>query len=176
MATLTVWKFDAPDGAAQALGTLRELVKQQLIQVEDAALVSWPADAKKPKTKNLGKLTGEGAVWGAFWGLLFGMIFLVPVLGLAIGAGMGALFGSMADVGISDDFIKQVREKVTPGTSALFLLTSNAVQERVAEAMKGYHMELISSNLTAEQEQQLRAAFADTEEADEAQQQQQQQQ
>jgi uncharacterized membrane protein len=104
------------------------------------------------------------------------MIFLVPVLGLAIGAGMGALFGSMADVGISDDFIKQVREKVTPGTSALFLLTSNAVPDRVAEAMKGYHMELISSNLTAEQEQQLREAFADTEEAEEVQQQQQQQQ
>jgi hypothetical protein len=29
----------------------------------------------------------------------------------------------MADVGIDDDFIKQVREKVTEGTSALFALT-----------------------------------------------------
>ena len=155
----------------------RELVKQQLIQVEDAALVSWPEGAKKPKTKNLGKLTGEGAVWGAFWGMLFGLIFFVPVLGLAIGAGLGALFGSMSDVGISDEFIKEVRTKVTVGTSALFLLTSNAVQDRVADAMKDYHMELISSNLTAEQEQKLRDAFAHTEEAaDDTQQQQQQQQ
>jgi uncharacterized membrane protein len=42
------------------------------------------------------------------------------------------------DVGINDSFIKQVREKVTPGTSALFLLTGDAVVDRIAEAVKGF--------------------------------------
>src|SRR5450755_1535835 len=53
-----------------------------------------------------------GALGGAFWGFLFGLIFLVPFLGAAIGAGAGALLGSLWDVGISDAFIKDVREKI----------------------------------------------------------------
>jgi uncharacterized membrane protein len=60
----------------------------------------------------------------AFWGLLFGLIFFVPFLGLAIGAAIGALAGKMSDYGIDDNFIKQTREKVTEGTSALFLMTT----------------------------------------------------
>jgi uncharacterized membrane protein len=66
----------------------------------------------------------------------------------------------MADVGISDSFIKTVRTKVTPGTSALFLLTSEAVVDRVREQFPGHEAELISTNMSAEQEAKLREAFA----------------
>jgi uncharacterized membrane protein len=93
-------------------------------------------------------------------GLLFGLIFFVPILGLAIGAASGALFGSLSDVGISNDFINNVREKVTPGTSALFLLSSDAVQDRVRDEFKGTRAELMSTNLSGDQEAKLREAFA----------------
>jgi len=69
--------------------------------------------------------------------------------------------GSMADVGITEDFIKSVRSKVTEGTSALFLMNSGAVQDKVAEAAKGLKFELIASNLSKEEEEKLRAAFAE---------------
>jgi uncharacterized membrane protein len=92
---------------------------------------------------------------------LFGLIFFVPFLGAAIGAGMGALSGSLADVGIDGDFIRQVREQVTPGTSALFTLTSGATApERVIDELKVYDFEIISTNLPEEQENRLREAFA----------------
>ena len=159
MATLTVWKFNRPDGARNALDKLQDLQKQELISVDDAAIVTWPDAARKPKTEQLHSLAGAGALGGAFWGLLFGLIFFVPLLGLAIGAAAGALGGAMTDVGIDDDFIKEVREKITPGTSALFAMTSGAVQDRVIEEFKGYDAELIQSNLSEEQEQKLRAAF-----------------
>jgi uncharacterized membrane protein len=93
-----------------------------------------------------------GALQGAFWGMLFG---------LAVGAAFGALGGKMADYGISDDFIKKTREKVTEGTSALFLMTSDAVQDKVLEELKGSEFELVASNLTKEQEEQLKTAFAE---------------
>jgi uncharacterized membrane protein len=67
----------------------------------------------------------------------------------------------MSDVGIDDNFINGVKQRVTPGTSALFLLTSDAVIDRVKDTFHGTHAELVASNLTAEQEAQLRAAFAD---------------
>ena len=161
MATLTVWKFEAAEGAQDALNKLTELSKQQLIQIQDAAVVAWPAGAKKPKTKNYGSMTGQGALSGAFWGMLFGLIFFVPFFGLAIGAAMGALAGKFADYGIDDNFIKEVREKVTEGTSALFLLSSNAVEDRIAEAFTGVKMELIKSNLSSEQEAKLKEEFGE---------------
>ena len=159
MATLTAWKFSTPQGADLALEKLGKLQSQQLINVQDAAVVSWEEGRKKPKTRELHDTKKAGALGGGFWGLLFGLIFFVPILGLAVGAGMGALFGSMADVGISDDFIKSVREQVTPGTSALFLLSSDAVFDRVRSEFAGSDAELISTNLTAEQEAKLREAF-----------------
>jgi uncharacterized membrane protein len=161
MATLTVLEFPSAGGADQMLTTLENLQRQQLINIEDAAIVTWPEGAKKPKTRQLNNLKGFGALNGAFWGMLFGLLFFVPILGMAIGAGLGALTASMADVGIDDNFIAQVRQKVTPGTSALFLLTSGAVIDRVKEAVKGIPMELVSTNLPADQEARLRAAFQD---------------
>lgn len=160
--TLTVWKFKTPEGAEGALGVLEGLQREQLIQIHDAAVVSWPVDKKKPKTKELNNLTGAGALGGAFWGLLFGLIFFVPLLGLAIGAAMGGLAGSLTDVGIDDNFIKRVREEVTPGTSALFLMTSDAVMDRVLDRFEGHDRpELIETNLSADDEAALRKAFSE---------------
>jgi uncharacterized membrane protein len=157
MATLSVLKFDTSDGAKQMEQTLLAAQKQQLITIQDAAIVTWPQGKKGPKTEQLHSLVGQGATMGAFWGMLFGLIFFVPFFGLAVGAAMGALSGKFADYGIDDNFIKQTREKVTEGTSALFLLTSGAVMDKLAEVVKGQKFEIISTNLTKEQEDALRA-------------------
>ena len=161
MATLTVWRFPDADGAQGALATLSQLQSQRLITVHDGAVVTWPADAKKPKTRQLQDLKGRGALGGAFWGMLFGMLFLIPLIGLAVGAAAGALGGSLAHAGISDEFIADVKAKITPGTSALFLLSSDAVIDKVVPAVEGLHAELIQTNLSDQQEQALRDAFAE---------------
>ena len=161
LATLSVLKFNDPSGADRVLLALQGMQERQLITLQDAAVVSWPADRKKPQTRQLSSMGAAGALGGAFWGFLFGLIFFIPLLGMAMGAAMGALSGSLADVGIDDDFIKTVREKVTPGTSALFALTSGATEDRVIEELKQFDFEIISTNLPAEQEQRLREAFGE---------------
>jgi uncharacterized membrane protein len=161
MATLTVWKFQTTDGADGAVDRLKSLEKQELIQVHDAATISWEEGAKRPTTRQLHNLVGSGAMGGMFWGMLFGLIFFVPLLGAAIGAGIGALAGSMTDVGISDDFINSVKQRVTPGTSALFVLSSDAVIDRIKDVFQDSHAELIASNLSAEQEAKLREVFTE---------------
>ena len=160
MASLTVLKFDTPEGAGQMLEKVKGLQKQQLIKLQDAATVTWPEGKKSPKTKQAVNLVGLGALDGAFWGMLFGLIFFVPFFGMAVGAAFGALGGKMGDYGIDDDFIKKVREQVTEGTSALFLLTSDAVMDKVTDELKGEQFELIASNLSKEQEEELMAAFS----------------
>jgi len=143
------------------LTLVQDMVKSQLVTLLDAAIVTWPQGKKKPKTKQLDDLTGTSALGGAFWGMLFGLIFFIPFLGMAVGAAMGALIGKFSDYGIDDSFIKEVGKKVTVGTSALFLMTSGAVNDKVSNAVKekGWKFEIISTNLSKEQEDQLRKDF-----------------
>ncbi|WP_042422518.1 DUF1269 domain-containing protein [Streptacidiphilus anmyonensis] len=163
MATLTVWRFPTATGADEALATLKQLQGQELIKVQDGAVISWPGGASKPRTRHLSDMTGAGALGGAFWGFLFGLIFFIPLIGMAIGAAGGALGGHLAHFGIDESFIKDVKEKVTPGTSALFVLSSDAVLDRVRPAFEGIHAELIQTNLSADEEARLREAFTEGE-------------
>jgi len=161
MATLSAWRFDSADGAADATDKLEHLIEAGQIEVHDAAIVVWPSGKKKPKTHHLNHLAARGSLSGGFWGLLFGLVFFVPLIGVAIGAALGAMSGALVDTGVGEDFIDAVREKVTPGTSALFVLSDNAVVDKVSEAFKELHPHLVSTNLSVEQEAKLRAAFED---------------
>jgi uncharacterized membrane protein len=159
MASLTLWKFDDPDDAHLALKRVRAASKQGLVDLQDAAIVTWPEGKKRPQTKQLHGTTGAGAVGGAFWGMLFGLIFFVPVLGAAVGAAAGAVAGRLTDLGIDDDFIASARERLVPGTSALFLLVDNVVIDKVKDVFDGMNVELVQTNMSSEQEQELRDVF-----------------
>ena len=159
VSSLVVLAFDDEQGAEQMRDRMYDFQKRELITLEDAAVVVRQKDGKA-KVKQAHSLVGAGALGGAFWGLLIGLIFFMPWLGLAIGAVTGALSGKMADIGIDDDFIKQVSETVEPGTSALFLLARDANLERIKEELKDVDFKVIETNLTPEQEQQLRDTFA----------------
>jgi uncharacterized membrane protein len=163
VATLSAWKFDDAEGAGRAEELLITLQKQQLIYLHDAATVAWETGRTKPTTRQAIGTGRLGALTGSFWGMLFGFIFFAPLLGAAIGAALGAVGGALVDVGIDDDFIEAVRLKVVPGTSALFVLTSDAIQDKVVEAFQsaGLHPEIISTNLSQDEESRLQMAFAE---------------
>jgi len=160
MASLVVLKFETADGAQRGLTLAEKLQKQQLTEILDAATVTWPQGHRKPKTRHFGDMTRAGALDGAFWGMLFGILFFVPILGMAVGAAFGAMAGHFAHYGISTEFINQVREKITEGKSALFLLVGQTTTDRVAAAFKALPpFEIISTNLSKEQEQKLKDEF-----------------
>ena len=159
MANLTAWKFASPDGASQAVRTLKVLQDEGLIVIDSAAIVEWPQGNKKPKTRQVDDMTGPEAVSGAFWGFLFGILFFVPLFGAAVGAGIGALHGSLGHVGIDGKFIDQVKGAVTEGTSALFLMSSSGVADRISQRFIGMKPELIATTLGPDQEARLREVF-----------------
>ena len=162
MAMLTVWRFDTADAAEQASLVLRELARDGVVVIQDAATVDWQKGSSRPATHQLTSATAAGALGSGFWGLLFGLIVFVPLLGAAIGAPSGAMAGALADVGIDDTFINQVRDGVTPGTSALFVLTADTAVDHVRHALaEQLRAELISTTVSAEQEAALRDVFAD---------------
>src|SRR6185436_8385580 len=96
------------------------------------------------------------------WGGLIGLIFLAPLFGMAIGAASGAVMGKVTDVGVNDDFMKELGAKTPPGGAALIMLGRAEAPERVLERVKQYGGEVIQTSLDTEQEERLRAALGES--------------
>ena len=159
MATLTAVRFDTVGGADNALAVISMLQEQQLITILDAALVSWPKGKNRPSTRQVVSPTGTQLLDGTFWGMLFGLIFFVPVLDAGRREEMDRLTSALSDVGIDENFIYQVRSKLTEGTSALFILSRDAVMDKINDAAKGKKSDLIAINLRRDEEMKLRNLF-----------------
>jgi len=137
---------------------LAEMQKDMIVQLQDAAEVVRDADGK-PHVKHGHDLVGAGAMGGAFWGMLFGLLFFVPFLGLAIGAAWGALFGKLGKTGIDQKVLQEMGDAVPPGKAGWFLLIGQMTEDKFLAAVQGTGAKLVRSNLTEEQEQQLKHAF-----------------
>jgi uncharacterized membrane protein len=159
--TLSVWRFDGPDAAGQALPGLERLLAAGEAGIDDAALVSWRPGRRKPATTVLGGVTGPGRLWGGFWGVLLALVFITPLAGPLFGAAAGAVAGSLSDFGVSDDFVARVRQDVVPGTSALFVVSSRASARRLAVELRDVATVTATSRLSPDQEQHLRDALGD---------------
>jgi uncharacterized membrane protein len=161
MSTLIAIAYPDRDTAEQVRRELIEATKEHLVKLEDAVVVEHEADGKIKLHQAMGTASA-GAAGGALWGGLIGLIFLAPLLGMAVGAATGALGGKIADVGVNDDFMKNLGEKLQPGAAALIVLGSTDARDKVIERVKSYGGEILQSSLSTEQEQQLRAALGET--------------
>src|SRR4029079_6222940 len=136
MSTLVVIGYNEPHKAEGVRLTLIKLQKDYLIDMEDAVAAVKNADGKI-KLNQAVNLTAAGALSGGFWGSLIGLIFLNPLLGLAVGAASGAVSGALADIGIDDNFMKDLASTLKPGSSALFVLVRKATPDKVLEELAG---------------------------------------
>jgi uncharacterized membrane protein len=159
MARFTVWKFDNPEGADKAALILKGAASEGFVKVYDHAVVEWPADQKSPKTKGANNDAAQSAGLGALFGLVIGSLFFLPFLGAAAGAAVGGISRALSDVGIKSEDLDKIKEQITPGTSALFVITEQGDTDRLGERFHGVKAELISSNLTDDEEKILLETF-----------------
>ena len=159
MTAFTVWKFEGPEDAAHAASVLKGCERDGLVKILDHAVVSWPEGASQPTTKQGHEENWRGPGWGAFWGVLLGALFFVPVIGGVAGAAIGAISKVTQDAGITKDQLEKIRTEVTPGSSALFLVTEHGDLDRVGERFHGLHSKLIATNLTDAERQVLLETF-----------------
>jgi len=158
MSTLVVIGYNDLYTAEEVRLKLRKLQSEYLIDLEDA-VVAVKDTASKVKLHQAINLTTAGAVSGGFWGSLIGLIFLNPLLGLAVGAGAGAVSGALSDVGINDEFMKDLAATMTPGSSALFVLVRKATPDKVLEEIKGTGGKILKTSLSHDDEAKLQAAL-----------------
>ena len=154
MSKLVVIGFEDESTAFAMRAELIKMQKEYLLTMEDAVVVTKD-EKDKVKLHQAVNMTAAGAVGGSFWGMLIGMLFLNPLLGAAVGAGAGAISGKLRDIGISNDFMKELGETLTPGTSALFVLVHDATPDKVMEGLKGFKGKVIQTSLAKDEEEEL---------------------
>ncbi len=159
MSSLVVVSYPNEYQAEEVRLRLLKMQKEYLVDLEDAAIAVRKENGKV-KLRQLYSLTGATAVSGGFWGLLVGLIFLNPLLGAAVGAGAGAISGALADVGVNDNFMKQLAAQLKPGGSMLFVLFRSISLDKALAELEGTGGTIIQTSLSHEDEDRLRMALA----------------
>lgn len=161
MSDLLVIAFDDEASGFELRTELVKMQKEYLIELEDAVVVTRPT-AEDIKLHQAMNLTAAGALGGGFWGTLVGLLFLNPLVGAAVGAASGALAGKLSDIGINDDFMRELGHSIPPGGSAVFILVRKMTADKVLARLEGFHLKgrVLQSSLPDAQEEKLREAFA----------------
>lgn len=158
MSTLVVVAYPNEFQAEEVRLRLLKMQQEYLVDLEDAVIAVRKQDGRI-KLLQLHNLTGAGAVSGGFWGLLIGLLFMNPLLGAAVGAGAGAISGALADVGINDQFMKELGNNLKPGGSMLFILFRSITMDKALQELAGTGGTIIQTSLSHEDEQRLRNAM-----------------
>ena len=161
MSTLVAIAYPDADTAERVRAELVQMTKEHLLQLDDAVVVEHRPDGKI-KLHQAISTTGAGAAGGALWGGLIGLLFLAPLFGMAIGAASGAVMGKVTDVGVNDNFMKELGAKMPAGGAALIMLGRAEAPERVLERVRPFGGEVIQTSLDTEQEERLRAALGES--------------
>jgi uncharacterized membrane protein len=167
MATLVVIDYENELKAEEVRLALLKMQKEYLIDLEDAVVVVREAQGKV-KLRQLYNLTRAGAATGGFWGALIGLLFLNPLFGFVVGAAAGAISGALRDIGIDDNFMKELGKTLKPGTAALCVLIRQMTPDKVVEEIRKFGGTLIKTNLCNENEAKLREALASAQKCAEA--------
>jgi uncharacterized membrane protein len=77
-----------------------------------------------------------------------------------MGATAGAVSGALTDVGINDNFMKELATTMAPGSSALFVLVRKATPDKVLDELKGTGGRILKTSLSNEDEAKLQAALS----------------
>lgn len=130
MADFLVIAYPSEAQAEEVRSRLLGMQQEYLLELGDAVVaVKQPNGAVK--LNQIFSPATAGAASGALWGTLLGLILLSPLIGAAIGAAGGALGGKLSDVGINDNFMREVAQSLESGHAALFLLIRKMTADKV---------------------------------------------
>ena len=160
MSNLVAIAYPDVQTAEQVRSTLGQLQTEKLIELDDMVIVTRN-DQGKVKLHQSISTGATAAAGGALWGGVIGLLFLAPLLGMAVGAASGGLAGSVADVGVDDNFMKDLGTKLESGTAALIVLVRSSTADKVLPRIQEFGGHVIQSSLSNEREEELRHALGE---------------
>jgi uncharacterized membrane protein len=94
-------------------------------------------------------------------GFLAGLVVAAPLTGATIGAVLGAAGTAEAGhVGIGEDFIRNVKALMKPGTSALFVLDEAGDMDMILHTIRGLGGTVLKTNVDLERARLIQSTLA----------------
>jgi uncharacterized membrane protein len=155
--------FDKVTRASEVLLALVHLQQEGEIALSDAVVVTKDLDGKVRIHQTIDPTPGRSALTGSIWGMLVGALFGGPVFlaAAAVGAGGGALMAKLVDLGLDDDWVRDVGHWLDPGTSALLILVAADVRPAVLRELGRYEGEVLYCTFPGAVRQELERALSD---------------
>lgn len=154
MSELIVIGYDDETTGRRAYDEVQELNRQFIVQLAGLAIVTIDEEGKS-HVDTPRRVVGASVAGGALWGMLFGLLFLAPGLGALLGGAMGALIGRLNKSGIDHTFREKVQSMLTPGTTAVVIMTTKITEDKFAAAMRPFGGRVLQTSLSEEDEQDL---------------------
>ena len=161
MSTLVAIAYPDRESAEQVRRTLIEMQKEHIIELDDLVTVTRSEDGKV-KLHQSASVAATGAAGGAVWGGLIGLLLLAPLFGMAVGAAAGGAAGALTDVGIDDEFMKELGANLGEGGAAVIVLVRKSTPDKVLPRIKEYGGHVMQSSLSQEAEDNRRTALGET--------------
>ena len=138
----TAWRFSGTEGADEAVLKLKQQEAAKLVEVQDVTVIRWPQYATEPTVQE--HVTEQGSK-------------------------VSSLMHKFTHSGIDSAMVQAAQGDMTPGNSVLILLTPEAAVDAFAEAFSGEGVELIRSDLSVQEQDEVRAALGNSGAADQSQ-------
>ena len=162
---LAAISFDDDLKAVEFMTAVTRLARDGKLAVHDAVFVVKAPDGKTYVRETKDLQAGRTAIGAGLWSGLFGLLLGGPVGMLVaggIGAGAGAVTAKVVDIGVTDDFVAQLREMVQPATTTVAVLADHVDTEAVlAELQRFEGGRYVAGNLPIAGIQAVRDALGD---------------
>jgi uncharacterized membrane protein len=159
---MMVVAFEDEDKADEVLNTLKQLDVEATVDLKSAAVVKRDAEGKVRVKETRDFDAKQGAIGGAVAGGVLGLLTGKLLVGAILGAAGGAVAGKGIDLGLNDEYLKEVGEGLGPGTSAIVALVAFERVERAMEELDKFEGgRILRHTLSDEVYQQLSDAVED---------------
>ena len=135
---LIVANYEEEDAAGEALKKLKDIEVHSDLRFLDAAVIHRDDKNKIHIKETSDPGGGKGAAAGGTIGALIGVLAGPPgiVIGGAVGALVGGVTAKSIDSGIPNDRLEQLGEALSPGTSAVAVISEAAFVDMVARQLE----------------------------------------
>jgi uncharacterized membrane protein len=152
--------------AVEFMTAVTRLARDGKLALHDAVFVVKDRDGKTHIRETTDLQPGSTALTTGLWSGLFGLLLGGPVgmlIAGGIGAGAGAVTAKLVDVGVTDDFVAQLREMVQPGTTTVAVLAEDVHVDAVLTELQRFEgARYVAGNLPLAGIEAVRTALGDT--------------
>jgi uncharacterized membrane protein len=116
---MIVISFDEENSTDEVLDTLKKMEDMADVDLKNGAVVVWDASGKVTVKETSDFDAKQGAIGGAIAGSVVGLLGGGLLRGAILGAAGGAVAGKVIDLGLDDDFLKEIGDSLGTGSSAV---------------------------------------------------------